>query len=163
MMLTKNHVFFYSNKDYLSNFYPSPFRIGDCDYCCVEQYIMAQKALLFHDMDSFHKIMATSSPATIKRYGRKVKNFQEGIWLKHRNQILYDGLLAKFSQNKDLQLKLIRTCHRILVEASPSDRVYGVGLSEKDVRILDPTKWRGHNLLGKTLMLVRQTFLNAAI
>lgn len=161
MRHTKDYIFFYSNKDYLSNFYPSSFQYGLHRYSCVEQYIMAQKALLFNDLSSFKLIMTTQTPLVMKRYGRKVKNFQENTWRQHRNQILYNGLLAKFTQNKHLQLELIKTCNKTLVEASPRDCIYGVGLSEHDDRILDPTKWRGQNLLGKTLMLVRSTILHS--
>lgn len=160
MRQTNTHIFFYSNKDYLSNFYPAQFIINGYTYSCSEQYIMAQKALLFNDFDSFEKIMNTSVPFLMKRYGRQVKNFTQNIWLQHRNQIVYDALLAKFTQNKDLQLKLVKTCYKTLVEASPKDRIYGVGLGEKDDRILNPLNWKGQNLLGKILMIVRDFIIN---
>ncbi|ATZ80658.1 hypothetical protein BMW23_0612 [Bodo saltans virus] len=117
---------------------------------------MIQKALLFGDMDSIENIKNAKTPYQIKQYGRKVKNFTDDIWLLHRDKILYDGLYGKFSQNKDLSAKLKSTGNRILVEASPYDKIYGVGLAENDDRILEQKNWKGKNLLGYTLMNVRQ-------
>jgi hypothetical protein len=91
----------------------------------------------------------------MKKAGRKVRDFIDAVWLKHRNKILQDGLYAKFTQNKALFEKLKSTGNKVLVEASPYDKIYGVGLGENDPKILDENNWRGENLLGNTLMNVR--------
>ena len=92
MRITKTHVYFFSDNDYLSNFFPSVFTLDNLTYSCVEQYIMAQKALLFNDMESFEAIMLATKPYNMKKIGRKVKNFNDDIWLENRNKILEDGL-----------------------------------------------------------------------
>ena len=155
MRITPTHIYFFSDKDYLSNFFPSEFTLDDLTYSCVEQYIMAQKAILFNDIKSFEAIMVTNKPSNMKKIGRKVANFDEKIWLEQRNQILQDGIMAKFEQNENLANLLSATNNRILVEASPYDKIYGVGLSETNDLILDETYWKGQNLLGQTLGIVR--------
>lgn len=155
MRTTPTHIYFYSNADFLSNFYPSQFTLKHIKYLCVEQYLMAQKANLFNDNKSFEKIMIATKPAEMKKLGRRVKGFDDSIWLKHRNQILFDGLVAKFIQNSSLLKLLIDTKNKILVEASPTDKIYGVGLNMKNDLILDEKNWKGQNLLGEILMRVR--------
>jgi ribA/ribD-fused uncharacterized protein len=159
MRITPTHVYFFSDKDYLSNFFPAVFVLDDLTYSCVEQYIMAQKAILFNDMESFEAIMLASKPSNMKAMGRKVKNFSDQIWLANRDKILLDGLSAKFEQNQILANQLLSTGSRTLVEASPRDRTYGVGLGQNDDRILDETQWLGQNLLGQTLIVVRSKLL----
>jgi ribA/ribD-fused uncharacterized protein len=155
MRQTDTHIYFFSNTDYLSNFYPSKFIVNNITYTCNEQYLMAQKAVLFNDLDAFSQIMNTTKPTIMKKFGRKVKNFNDEIWKLNRNRILYEGLIEKFKQNDSLKQSLIQTKSLILVEASPYDRIYGVGLGQNDDRILDETKWLGKNLLGQILMQVR--------
>jgi len=155
MRETSTHIYFFSGKDFLSNFYSCSFTLNGITYSCVEQYIMAQKALLFNDKYSFDFIMSCELPIRMKTAGRNIENFSEKVWLKHRNEILFDGLMGKFSQNPILKRKILLTEKKILVEASPYDKIYGVGLGENDDLILDETNWSGYNLLGKTLMDVR--------
>ncbi len=155
MRETQTHIYFFTDKDYLSNFYISEFTVDGIKYTCNEQYIMAQKALLFKDTENFEIILSCVKPYDMKQAGRRVKNFNDTTWLKHRNKILQDGLIAKFTQNKILLNKLKSTGNKILVEASPYDKIYGVGLGENDPKILDENNWRGENLLGYTLMNVR--------
>jgi ribA/ribD-fused uncharacterized protein len=140
----------------MSNFYPSMFTVDTIEYNCNEQYIMASKALIFNDIETFQKIMCETVPFNIKKLGRQVKNFNDDIWLKYRDKVLYDGLYAKFSQNDDLYKLLDSTDNRVLVEASPYDKIYGVGLGENDPKILKQSNWLGENLLGYTLMKVRK-------
>jgi ribA/ribD-fused uncharacterized protein len=169
MKITETHVYFFSNKDYLSNFYPYPFIDVHklVKYNCVEQWIMTQKAILFNDAESYKKIMECSDPKTIKSFGRGVKNFDENIWNKKKSGILLKGLLNKFLQNGDLKKLLLETKKKTL-EASPWDKIYGVGLGtgfallrslkgngENDPNILDEKKWKGNNLLGKSIEKVR--------
>jgi ribA/ribD-fused uncharacterized protein len=160
MKETATHIYFFSDKDYMSNFYYSDFVVNNTKYICNEQYIMAQKALLFNDNDAFNQIMQCTKPYNMKQAGRKVKNFSDSIWLQHRNKILQDGLYAKFSQNANLRNKLLNTGNKTLVEASPYDKIYGVGLGENDEKILDENNWKGQNLLGYTLMNVRNLIAN---
>lgn len=155
MRITATHIYFFSKNDYLSNFFPSVFVLDNLTYSCVEQYIMAQKALLFEDLEAFEAIMLANQPTNMKKIGRKVKNFSDQIWLLNRDRILAEGIKAKFEQNKNLLDQLLATGSRTLVEASPYDIIYGVGLSEKNDQILDKTNWKGTNLLGQKLVNVR--------
>lgn len=128
-------------------------------YNCCEQYMMAQKARLFDDISAFEKIMTEKNPEKQKELGRGVRNYNQGIWEENREIIVYEGNTLKFTQHEDLGKRLIATHPAILVEASPYDLVWGVGLSAKDPLILDEKNWRGLNLLGKALMRVREDLI----
>jgi len=129
---------------------------SDLVYNCCEQYMMHQKALLFGDYASATQIMKCESPRDQKALGRKVSGFDQHIWDERKFDIVVAGNLLKFRQNMTCQRFLIRTADKILVEASPYDRIWGIGLSEEDARLMDPSEWPGQNLLGKALMLVRE-------
>jgi ribA/ribD-fused uncharacterized protein len=118
--------------------------------------MMLRKAQLFGDEQTADRILAAPTPRAAKELGRSVRNFDEAQWTEHRVSIVFDGNLAKFSQNPALASFLLGTKDRVLVEASPVDRVWGVGLSEDDRNIKDPERWRGLNLLGFALMRVRE-------
>jgi ribA/ribD-fused uncharacterized protein len=152
---TDKMVLFWGDEDIYSNFFPSAFTIDNVTYRFVEQFMMASKARCFGDYTSERKIMAESVPLAIKRLGRGVQGYVEEVWVAQREDIVFQACLAKFQQNPVLAQQLLETGDRILVEASPYDRIWGVGLGEKDPRALDPNKWRGQNLLGKVLMRVR--------
>jgi ribA/ribD-fused uncharacterized protein len=160
MRITDTHIYFFRNKDIYSNFYYSKFYINDINFTCAEQALMYKKAILFKDFDTARLILANKIPYEIKQLGRKVKNFKNDIWLEHRDNILYEVLYNKFSQDKYLYDQLLSTHEQILVEASPYDKIYGVGLSEDDDKILDENNWKGENLLGNTLMKVRNLLKN---
>lgn len=160
MRITDTHVYFFRDQDFMSNFYPSKFDVDGVQYNCNEQYIMASKALIFKDSEAYKKIMRESRPYNIKQLGRQVKKFTDKEWLIHRDHILYSGLFAKFSQNDDLYKLLKNTKKRVLVEASPYDKIYGVGLGEDNPKILDESNWLGQNLLGYTLMKVRDDLID---
>jgi len=100
--------------------------------------------------------MQQTDPAQQKQLGRAVNNFDSALWNQHKFGIVWSGNYLKFSQHEDLRRRLLSTGDKIIVEASPVDRVWGIGLAAQDERILDPTNWRGQNLLGKVLMSVRQ-------
>jgi ribA/ribD-fused uncharacterized protein len=119
--------------------------------------MMAQKALLFDDIESYNKIMRSGNPLVQKSLGRKVKNFDEKVWAENRERIIYEGNIAKFTQNNDLKRKLIETGDAIICEGSPKDKIWGVGLRCDDPRVHDPNQWLGLNLLGEALMKVRNT------
>lgn len=124
-------------------------------YCCMEQYMMAAKAELFQDQESREKILKSSDPKQIKALGRKVLGFEQAVWDKFKYSIILNGNWCKFSQNQRLREALLATGNSILVEASPYDNIWGIGLSGSSPEAKNPLKWRGHNLLGFALMEVR--------
>lgn len=134
-----------------------PFVINDVSYATAEHFMMAEKARLFGDEAMLPKILAASSPAVAKKLGRTVANFNDTLWLRHRWDIVVRGNLAKFSQHADLREFLLNTGDRVIVEASPFDRIWGIGMTASDARATDPTQWKGLNLLGFALMEVRQS------
>ena len=155
-------VFFWKPPAYLSNFTLVNFRFNNVNYICAEQAIMHYKSLLFNDTDTADKIMKTSDPFLMKQYGRQVKNFNDTVWKKQIPNVLYDILLCKFSQNEEYLKALLATKNKKLYEASPKDFIYGIGINpETAVKCTEEKSqtWAGKNLLGKTLMKVRQTLV----
>lgn len=151
-------VFFYHEFDengYMSNWYKSDFIVNGKKYCCNEQYMMEQKVLLFGDTETAEKIMHETDQMTIKNLGKAAKGFNERIWNGNKQIIMYRGLMAKFTQNVELRETLVSTGNAILVEASPTDHVWGIEMSADDPDALDMNKWKGENLLGFALMAVR--------
>lgn len=141
---------------YLSNWYASPFMVGGVVFSSVEQFMMYRKAMCFCDEKVAQKICTTNNPAEIKELGRQVLNYDERVWAGVRQIIVYEGLLAKFSQDEKLRNKLKSTGKTVLAECAVKDLIWGVGLSMKDPNRFDTTKWKGQNLLGYTLMMVRE-------
>lgn len=139
----------------LSQWYPCCFVIDDIKYCCTEQYMMAQKALLFDDQETYEKIMASDRPKEIKALGRGVRSFEQSKWDEHKYSIVLNGNIAKFSQNERLKDFLLGTGDAVLAEASPYDRVWGIRLSADDPSAKAPKCWQGENLLGFALMETR--------
>lgn len=144
----------------LSQWYPCQFEVDGVQYNCAEQFMMAEKARLFGDTEVLEKILAATDQKTIKDLGRKVRGFDEDKWNKEKVNIVISGNIAKFSQNWKLKKYLIWTGDKILAEASPYDTIWGIGLKATDERATDITQWRGENLLGFSLMIVRDKFLN---
>lgn len=127
---------------------------------CAEQAMMWGKAIFFEDEETANQILKTSSPKEQKALGRKVKNFNQEKWDKFKYKLVLRINYLKFMQNPELKELLLLTDNKEIVEASPYDTIWGVGLAESDPLILDKTKWQGENLLGKALMEVRQTIRN---
>jgi len=144
-----------TTKSCFSQWYTSEFEENGLAFKTAEHYMMYRKAVLFNDEDSAQKVLASSSPRQVKAFGRNVIGFDESAWRKHRFQIVVQANLLKFSQNKDLAKFLINTGDRVLVEASPVDKIWGIGLDQHDKACEDPNKWKGLNLLGFALMEVR--------
>lgn len=139
-----------------SNWYLSDFEVDGVKYTSLEQYMMHQKAVRFHDDEIAAEIMATDDVAVIKGLGRKVRNFDGSYWNGVRQVVVYRGLLAKFGQNEELKRMLLDTGDELMAECSVSDRIWGNGLSMHDERRFDVGEWNGQNLMGYNLMLVRE-------
>lgn len=141
---------------FMSNWYPSAFTVDGVIFSSMEQFMMYHKAIYFHDKSVAAQILATSDVAQIKALGRTVSNYDDNHWSGIRQIVVYEGLLAKFSQNVDLKEKLKDTGNALLAECAVKDRIWGIGLSMKDTDRLNKAKWKGQNLLGYTLMMVRE-------
>jgi ribA/ribD-fused uncharacterized protein len=155
----RRFTFFWQSESPFSQWHPAKFKVKGKQFVCAEQYMMYGKAVLFGDHAVAERILSTTSPKTQKALGRKVTGFDDRKWRGERERIVYEGNHAKFTQNVDLLERLLATAGTELVEASPTDRIWGVGLSEEDPRILNPSQWRGENLLGKVLTRLREDLL----
>jgi ribA/ribD-fused uncharacterized protein len=143
------------DKSCFSQWFPAAFTQDGQLYRTAEHYMMAQKAALFDDHVAFAKILAADGPKDAKSLGRKVKGFDEARWVEHRWEIVVQANQLKFQQNPELGHVLLATAPKVLVEASPVDTIWGIGLAQSAPTILDPSTWRGLNLLGFALMEVR--------
>ena len=142
-------------KSCFSQWWLADFIIDDVIYKTAEHYMMAEKARLFNNEEICQKIIECKSPAAAKKLGRQVENFNQDVWHQHRYEIVKKANFYKFSQNSALQQFLKQTKKRILVEASPVDAIWGIGMAEDHDNAHNPKKWRGENLLGFALMEVR--------
>jgi ribA/ribD-fused uncharacterized protein len=155
------YTFFYTDKSPFSQFHRCRFVVGGNTFGCAEQFMMHGKAVLFGDAEIAAKILAADQPRTHKALGRQVRNFDDAMWKREREAIVMAGNRAKFTQNPELRDKLLATRGTTLVEASPRDRIWGIGLAATDPRALDAKQWRGQNLLGKILTALREELLAA--
>jgi len=158
MKITSKYVLFWDG--IYSQWYKAPMTIDGVQYNCCEQYMMHQKALLFGDKEIADEVMKVTNPADHKDLGRRVKGYDDAIWKRHCLAIVYKGNYAKFTQNKDLEQQLVNTGTKTLVEASPVDFIWGIERGENDPLSLDPSAWKGTNLLGSAIMLVRNEIMN---
>lgn len=142
-------------KSCFSQWFDCVFEEDGVTYHTSEQYMMAQKALLFGDRETYKKIMEADSPKAYKALGREVTPFDAALWDAHKYEIVLRGNLAKFSQNQPLLAFLLNTGDSVLAEASPYDGVWGIRLGVEDPKAKDPALWQGENLLGFALMEVR--------
>ena len=141
---------------YLSNWYFSPFTLDGVSFSSMEQYMMYRKALCFGDEKIAAQILTENDVAKIKALGRDVSGYVENQWNGVRQIAVYEGLLAKFSQNPALKEALKSTGNALLAECAVKDRIWGIGLSMHDPDRFDMAKWRGQNLLGYALMMARE-------
>ncbi len=153
MKITNKHVFFWNG--IYSQWHKAPMTIDGIEYNSCEQYMMHQKALLFDDHIIADLIMQEKNPKEQKKYGRQIRNFDKALWEKNCLAIVFEGNLAKFSQNPGLKAEMLSTGNKIFVEASPLDNIWGIGLDENAENIDDPSYWLGLNLLGQALTLVK--------
>lgn len=162
-----SHTFFYSHtkskypkgcEHYVfSQFYPCTFEEDGVRYQFAEQYMMAKKAELFGDLATLSLIMESSDPKTIKALGRKVTPFDAGRWAQVSYEVVKHGNYLKFSQNPKLRDILLSTGDTLIVEASSTDKIWGIGLSTTKAKETPEEKWPGKNLLGKALTNVRDS------
>ena len=134
-----------------------PFEVQE--YSSAEQFMMYHKAMIFLDRETAKKIMSTNNVRTIKELGRQVKDFDLETWEYFRSKIVYEGNKAKFSQNEDLKNILLNTKDTTLVEAAYNDNIWGIGLSKDDVKSKKRSTWKGKNLLGEILTIIREEII----
>ena len=141
---------------YLSNWYLSQFSVDEITFSSMEQYMMYKKAVCFQDYDTADRILEMEDVSQIKKLGRKVSNYDENSWNGVRQIVVYRGLLEKFGQNDELKKLLLETGDSVLAECAVKDRIWGIGLSMTDPDRMDRACWKGQNLLGYALMMVRE-------
>lgn len=156
------YLFFWSHKksshltvNCFSQWYDCKFQVHDVVYHSAEQYMMAEKAKLFNDEETLLAILSTQNPGKAKALGRQVKNFNQEVWDKYKFEIVKRGNFHKFYQNKELLDFLLNTKNHVLVEASPVDDIWGIGMAKEHENAKAPYFWKGENLLGFNLMEVR--------
>ena len=139
----------------LSQWFPAAFTVDGIRYATAEHWMMAEKARLFEDGLALARVLAKDDPGAAKAAGRSVRGFDEAVWRRHRFDIVVRGNRAKFEQHPLLRDFLLATGDQVLVEASPVDPIWGIGLAAGDPRAQDPMHWQGLNLLGFALMAAR--------
>jgi ribA/ribD-fused uncharacterized protein len=149
-------------KSCFSQWYEAPFTIEGATYRTAEHFMMAGKARLFDDAATRERIIAARTPGEAKKLGRQIRNFDDAVWLGARFDLVTHGNIAKFSQNAALGAFLLGTGQQVLVEASPVDPIWGIGLAATDAAAQDPRSWQGLNLLGFALMAARDAMRQAA-
>lgn len=155
-METEKFTFFYHAESPFSQWHACFFEADGFTYNCAEQYMMHQKALLFQDTEIAEKVMKAKTPREQKALGRKVRNFDTHIWNENAKRLVYQGNYAKFKNNQKLLDILMATDGTTLVEASPTDTIWGIGLAEDDARAYSRETWRGTNWLGEVLTQLRE-------
>ena len=164
-----NYIFFWGHQargtrvsaSCMSQWSDHGFEIDGTSYPTAEHYMMAEKARLFGDEAKRTEILSAGHPAEAKKLGREVRGFDHAVWIEHRFAIVVRGNIAKFGQSDALRAYLIDTKAQVLVEASPTDRIWGIGLGATDAGANDPRQWQGLNLLGFALMRARAELTNA--
>ncbi|GAB2847437.1 NADAR family protein [Hymenobacter ruber] len=158
------YLFFWGNqpskdgtitKSCLSQWWLADFVVEGITYRSTEHWMMAEKARLFDDDNILAQILAAKSPAEAKKLGREIQNFEPEIWEARKVEIVIAGNLHKFGQHQNLAKFLLSTNDRVLVEASPVDTIWGIGLAADSADVVNPGRWLGPNLLGFALMTVR--------
>ncbi len=157
---SERFLFFYRDASPFSQWYPASFELEGQQFTSAEQYMMYGKAQLFGDRDIAARILQADHPRQQKALGRQIQRFDDELWDREAKNIVYRGNHAKFTQNPELLLVLLATAGQTLVEASPTDRIWGIGLSEDDPRIHQRATWRGTNWLGEVLTQLREGLLS---
>ncbi len=152
--MTEEFYFFWKHR--LSQWHMVNFVVDGIIFNCCEQFMMCSKALLFNDLETSYKIMDSRNPYEHQQLGRRVKNFDLDKWNEHARDIVYTGNYARFTQNEDDKELLLSTGNKQIVESSPVDKIWGIGLAATDPRALNRATWRGTNWLGEVLTQVRE-------
>jgi ribA/ribD-fused uncharacterized protein len=154
---SKTYCFFWQTGSPFSNWHPAQYVLNGTQFNCSEQGVMYAKAILFDDDVIAEQILncKSSEQGLMKKLGREVKGFNENTWKKNRIRIYKEHCYAKFTQNEHLKQALMNTHGKILVEASPTDKIWGIGMHKNEAIITPPNKWKGLNLLGKILTEIR--------
>ena len=139
----------------LSQWFPASFVVNGVQFPTAEHWMMAGKARLFGDGEMLEKILKAPDPGKAKALGRRVRGFDHEAWSAARCSLVIEGNVEKFSQNALMKRFLVNTGRRILVEASPRDQIWGIGMGASNPDATNPVKWRGTNLLGFALMETR--------
>ncbi len=160
--MSEAHEFFFTSAHPLSQWFASEFMADGIKFNTAENFMMYRKALLFGDVNIASKLIDCHNPKDAKAYGRQIRGFNEDIWEQTKRDIVFIGNIYKFSQSAFLRHYLINTGKKELVEASPWDKIWGIGLSEEEARKTDPGFWPGQNLLGRVLMQVREVIQRCA-
>ena len=155
MRVVNNTVYFWGGP--FSQWYESEFSDGQNTFCCAEQFMMFNKALIFNDEQIADKILRTTDPKKHKQLGREIKGFNQAEWDIIKLIIVEQGNFLKFTSNDELKQLILK--YDNFVEGSPHDTVWGVGLHYEDDLILDPKNWKGENLLGRALLKVKNKIL----
>jgi ribA/ribD-fused uncharacterized protein len=158
--VNEQYHFFWGEAPF-SQWTESSFVVDGVEYNCAEQYMMAEKARLFGDHDAEQAIMEATLPSDQKKIGRRVKGFNADRWNNVAREVVYAGNHAKFTQNPEMKEQLFATYPKTLVEASPYDRIWGIGMSDFEARTTPPDKWRGTNWLGLELTSLRNDLMEA--
>jgi ribA/ribD-fused uncharacterized protein len=151
------------DKSCLSQWWEASFEVSGEKYLTAEHWMMAEKARLFGAEGIRKQILASQHPKEAKKLGRQVPNFDGEIWEQHRFDIVVNGNLHKFRQNPALKTFLIGAANRVLVEASPVDAIWGIGMDQKNSKLYQPHQWKGLNLLGFALMKTRDLLKNEVV
>lgn len=155
MKITDKFVLFYGRSEIYSNWHNSGFTVKGIEFANGEQYMMYCKAMFFKDAATAKQILAEPDPSKVKVLGQAVTPYVDADWAANRLRFVRRGLLEKARQNPGIAAQLLATGDRILVEAAPPDKIWGIGLGENDPRALLTEMWRGQNLLGQAWMWVR--------
>ncbi len=151
--MSEEFTFFWNGP--FSQWKPAEFTCYGQTFNCAEQFMMFYKAVFFDDYDIAGKIMETVLPSEQKKLGRKVKDFDVDKWGVAAKHIVYAGSFHKYTQNPELFLQLVNTHSTTLVEASPYDKIWGIGLHDEDPRAFSRDTWQGLNWLGEVLTELR--------
>ncbi|KAL9649883.1 hypothetical protein ABK040_011356 [Willaertia magna] len=156
-----NQFYFFWDHDFLDQWVICNFTLNEITFNCAEQYMMYQKALLMNDNETANQILNEKSPSKQKALGRSIKNWNQEKWDQNKIKIVFEGNNAKFRQNTELRKFLLNNIptNVELVEASPEDCIWGIGLSETDDGVNDKKNWKGLNLLGRILTKIRDYLL----
>ena len=159
--MAQTFTFFWRTESPFSQWHSSHFVVEGISFNCAEQYMMYRKATLFCDDEIAAQILRSTKPSVQKELGRAVSGYNEAEWLQNREKIVYEGNFHKFTQNENLRKALLGTGETTLVEASPVDKIWGIGLSADNPYAAFPEKWKGLNLLGKILTELREELRRA--